>query len=72
MYLKRKMDATLDAWLSDEDRKPLIVKGPRQVGKTAAMRRFAMEHYESVVEITSLKSRSTSRSHPMAIAWKRW
>ena len=51
MYLRRKMDATLDAWLSDEDRKPLIVKGPRQVGKTAAIRRFAMEHYESVVEI---------------------
>ncbi|NMM94892.1 ATP-binding protein [Bifidobacterium oedipodis] len=51
MYLKRKMDAALEAWKSDEGRKPLIVKGPRQVGKTATIRRFAAEHYRSVVEI---------------------
>lgn len=50
-YLKRKIDSFLDAWKSAADRKPLIVKGPRQVGKTEAIRHFARERYESVVEI---------------------
>ena len=34
MYLKRKADAYLNAWKSDPNRSPLIIKGPRQVGKT--------------------------------------
>ncbi|KAB5607416.1 ATP-binding protein [Bifidobacterium jacchi] len=50
-YLKRKADARLDEWKADPGRKPLIIKGPRQVGKTETIRRFAAQHYESVVEI---------------------
>ena len=38
-------------WKSNPDRKPLIVKGPRQVGKTESVRRFAEMNYESVVYI---------------------
>ena len=34
LYLKRKIDFFLSAWKSNPDRKPLIVKGPRQVGKS--------------------------------------
>ena len=33
MYLKRKTDDFLAQWKSDPDIKPLIVRGPRQVGK---------------------------------------
>jgi len=33
------------------DRKPIILKGARQVGKTEAIRAFARRHYESFVEI---------------------
>ena len=51
MYMKRKIDAYLQAWYEDADRKPLIVKGCRQVGKTESIRRFAQQHYESVIEI---------------------
>lgn len=51
LYLKRKIDAYLEAWKSDPDRKPLIVKGPRQVGKTESVSRFASRHYGSVVNI---------------------
>jgi len=51
IYLKRKIDIFLDNWKSDPDRKPLIVKGPRQVGKTESIRRFARGNYESVIEI---------------------
>ena len=41
LYLRRKIDAFLDAWKANPDRKPLIVKGPRQVGKTESINRFA-------------------------------
>ena len=50
-YLERKIDAFLEQWKKDPDRKPLIVKGARQVGKTESIRRFAARHYENVVEI---------------------
>jgi len=51
MYLKRKIDSYLIKWKSDEDRKPLIVKGPRQVGKTESIKKFAEENYVSFIEI---------------------
>lgn len=50
-YLPRKIDATLDAWKARADRKPIILKGARQVGKTEAIRAFAARHYKSFIEI---------------------
>lgn len=50
-YLKRKIDDYLKLWRSNPDRKPLIVKGPRQVGKTESIRRFGDMNYKSVVYI---------------------
>lgn len=51
LYLKRKADLFLDTWRADFNRKPLIVKGPRQVGKTETIRRFAERNYQSVIYI---------------------
>ena len=51
MYLKRKADEYLEAWYKNPDRKPLIVKGARQVGKTKTIREFAGKHYDSIIEI---------------------
>ncbi len=51
MYMPRKIDAFLNEWRENSERKPLIVKGPRQVGKTESIRKFAAEHYESIIEI---------------------
>ena len=51
LYLKRKIDDYLIAWKEEADHKPLIVKGPRQVGKTESILRFAKAAYESVVVI---------------------
>lgn len=48
-YLRRKVDEVLSAWKAAEDRKPLIIKGSRQVGKTESITRFANANYESVV-----------------------
>ncbi len=51
IYLKRKIDEYLAAWKSDRKRKPLIVKGARQIGKTESIRRFAEENYQNVIYI---------------------
>ena len=51
MYLKRKIDDYLLSWKQQPDRKPLIVKGARQIGKTESIRHFAESQYENVIEI---------------------
>lgn len=50
-YLERKIDRFLSEWMAEKEHKPLIVKGPRQVGKTESIRTFAHRYYENVVEI---------------------
>lgn len=50
MYLKRKIDEFLNEWKNSDARKPLIVKGARQIGKTASIEHFSTR-YESFVEI---------------------
>lgn len=36
-------------WKNSKDRKPLVIKGLRQCGKTYIVQKFAKENYESVV-----------------------
>lgn len=49
--LKRKIDTYLCEWKANPAHKPLIVKGARQVGKTASIIAFANANYEHVVAI---------------------
>ena len=49
--LERKIDTYLSEWKNNPKRKPLIVKGARQIGKTESIRAFGKANYESVVEI---------------------
>lgn len=49
--LRRKVDAYLIDWKNNPDRKPLIVKGARQVGKTFSVELFANQNYKSVIKI---------------------
>lgn len=49
--LKRKIDKYLEEWKASVDKKPLIVKGARQVGKTASIRYFGEKYYNNIVEI---------------------
>ena len=56
MYLQRKIDKFLSDWKKNNDRKPLIVKGPRQIGKTESIKRFAQNNYKSVIEINFVTS----------------
>lgn len=55
--LKRKVDAYLVAWKKNPDRKPLIIKGARQVGKTCSIERFARQNYASVVSINFVEQK---------------
>lgn len=55
MYLKRKVDDFLCEWKSDPNRKPLVIKGSRQVGKTESIKHFAAANYESVIEINFVR-----------------
>lgn len=49
--LKRKIDNYLNNWKQNKDRKPLIVKGARQIGKTKSITAFAEANYKSVIAI---------------------
>lgn len=47
--LRRKIESVLEKWKDSEHKKPLVIKGIRQCGKTYIVQRFAKENYESVV-----------------------
>lgn len=47
--LKRKIEQTLLAWKHMPGRKPMILKGCRQCGKTFSVQKFARENYRHVV-----------------------
>ena len=49
--MRRKIDDFLKEWKENEDRLPLIVKGARQIGKTASVMQFANDNYKNVVAI---------------------
>ncbi len=49
-YFKRRIDEALLSWAKSTDRKPLLLRGARQVGKTSAVRHLG-ETFEKFVEI---------------------
>lgn len=49
--LKRKIESTLAQWKNTPHRKPIVIKGIRQCGKTFIVRKFAEDNYENVVYI---------------------
>lgn len=47
--LKRKIESVLVEWKNSTSKKPLVIKGIRQCGKTYIVQKFAKENYDSVV-----------------------
>ncbi len=47
--LRRKIEQFLAEWKNLEFKKPLVLKGIRQCGKTYIVQKFAKENYESVI-----------------------
>lgn len=55
-WLKRKIDTFLVQWKNTPDKKPLIVKGARQIGKTASIKQFAEKNYKHVITINFIEN----------------
>ena len=49
--LKRKIDSFLLKWKDNPHKKPLIIKGARQIGKTRSIEWFAYNNYSNVIQI---------------------
>jgi len=56
--LRRKIDDFLLEWKKNPERLPLIVKGARQIGKTASIKHFAEENYKSVISINFVEDKN--------------
>ncbi|MFQ5639458.1 MAG: ATP-binding protein [bacterium] len=49
--MKRLIDDALLRWKTQQNRKPLVIHGARQVGKTYSVEQFARQHFESFLKI---------------------
>lgn len=70
--MKRDAISDLIHWKNSEDRKPLVMRGARQVGKTWLMQEFGKNYYHSVVyfnfdEEDALKSIFETNKNPQRI-----
>ena len=54
--LKRKIENELIEWKNTDNKKPLIIKGCRQCGKTFIVNEFAKNNYENVIYINFIES----------------
>jgi hypothetical protein len=50
-YLKRFAEIQLSEWRERLGRKPLVLRGPRQVGKTYLVQHWGATHFESVMTV---------------------
>ena len=48
MRFRRNIEESLNSWKSNAQRKPLVVMGARQVGKTTLIQSFGKDNYEDV------------------------
>jgi len=51
MFMYRNVIERLRAWKASADRKPLVLAGARQVGKTYLLKQFGKDDYESIAYI---------------------
>ena len=49
--LKRKIDSILLRWKKEPDKKALLIKGARQVGKTTSIKEFGEKNYRTFIEL---------------------
>ena len=73
--MERTLYKDLLAWKTSANRRPLILRGARQVGKTYLIKRFAREAYDSYVylnfeEDPNLKDLFTD-SLTLFVSWKK-
>jgi predicted AAA+ superfamily ATPase len=59
--MKRLIEQSLDEWKASSRRKPLIIRGARQVGKTWSVEEFGRERFNQVVTIDLERNRDWHR-----------
>ena len=60
MYLKRKIDTALLDWHKASSRKPLLLRGARQVGKSSAVRELS-KHFDYFLEVNFEEQKQVHR-----------
>ena len=60
MYLKRKIDIDLNNWVKSRDRKPLILRGARQVGKSTSVKNLS-KHFKYYLEVNFEENRQVHK-----------
>ena len=68
MYMYRKVSDYLMQWKESKYRKPLIIQGARQVGKTYAILEFGRQHYDNVAYFNFQTSKSLSATFEESIS----
>ncbi|MBR6426387.1 MAG: AAA family ATPase [Clostridia bacterium] len=63
----RKAFDYLREWKESKYRKPLVIQGARQVGKTYAVLEFGKEHYDNVAYFNFQTSTSLSKTFDESI-----
>ncbi len=58
MYLRRQIDSELLAWSKSPNRKPILLRGARQVGKTESVRNLAKQ-FDNYLEINFEENQKT-------------
>ena len=56
-YIKRSIDEVLLSWKTDTDRKPLFIRGARQVGKSSSIEQLG-KHFEHFVTVNFEKDKN--------------
>lgn len=59
--MKRLIDDILVHWKTQRNRKPLVIRGARQVGKTYSIEQFGKNHFENFLKIDFELERSIHR-----------
>lgn len=60
--MERKIQNFLKSWKNSKYRKPLVLQGARQVGKTYALLEFGREHYENVAYFNFETNKTLSKT----------
>ena len=60
-YIARSIDAYSEVWKNRERRKPLVVRGARQVGKSQSIKTFGDRAFENIVVVDFEQNRQLQR-----------
>ena len=70
MYIKRHIDNYLLDWKNTSDRKPLLLRGARQVGKTTAVKHLG-EQFNYFIEANFEKQKDLRQKPPFRLTMTR-